>query len=83
MFTYSISMVLQESVAGMGDTDRVIQFAEECLIRGQEERPELVLSLIHISRNIADPWYTGDFETTYRDIVEGCEAFLRYLEREK
>ena len=34
-------------------------------------------------RNIADPWYTGDFETTYRDIVEGCEAFLRYLEREK
>ena len=42
MFTYSISMVLQESVAGMGDTDRVIQFAEECLMRGQEERPELV-----------------------------------------
>ena len=30
-------------------------------------------------RNIADPWYTGDFETTYADIVEGCEAFLRYL----
>lgn len=33
-------------------------------------------------RDIADPWYTGDFETTYRDIVEGCEAFLDYLERE-
>ena len=30
-------------------------------------------------RNIADPWYTGDFETTYADIVEGCEEFLRYL----
>ena len=26
----------------MRDTDRVIQFAEECLMRGQEERPELV-----------------------------------------
>lgn len=27
-------------------------------------------------RNIADPWYTGDFQITYDDIVEGCEAFL-------
>ncbi len=27
-------------------------------------------------RDIADPWYTGDFETTYSDIVEGCRAFL-------
>ncbi|MCI5648339.1 MAG: low molecular weight phosphotyrosine protein phosphatase [Fusicatenibacter sp.] len=30
-------------------------------------------------RDIADPWYTGDFDTTYLDIVEGCEGFLRYL----
>lgn len=34
-------------------------------------------------RNIADPWYTGDFETTYADIVEGCESFLRYLEKQQ
>lgn len=27
-------------------------------------------------RDIDDPWYSGDFETAYRDIVEGCEAFL-------
>ena len=26
--------------------------------------------------DIADPWYTGDFETTYRDISLGCTAFL-------
>lgn len=31
-------------------------------------------------RNISDPWYTGDFATTYRDILEGCEAFLLYLD---
>ena len=31
-------------------------------------------------RDIADPWYTGNFDVTYRDIVEGCEAFLNYLE---
>lgn len=30
-------------------------------------------------RNIADPWYTGDFDVTYDDIVEGCEAFLESL----
>jgi protein-tyrosine phosphatase len=27
-------------------------------------------------RDIDDPWYTGDFETAYRDILEGCEALL-------
>jgi protein-tyrosine phosphatase len=30
-------------------------------------------------RNIKDPWYTGNFDETYRDIVEGCQAFLEYL----
>lgn len=29
--------------------------------------------------DIADPWYTGNFDETYRDVVEGCEAFLKYL----
>ena len=32
-------------------------------------------------RNIADPWYTGNFDVTYDDIKEGCAAFLAYLER--
>ena len=30
-------------------------------------------------RNIKDPWYTGNFEEAYQDIVEGCQAFLEYL----
>ena len=29
--------------------------------------------------SIADPWYTGNFDETYRDILEGCEGFLNYL----
>ena len=33
-------------------------------------------------RDIADPWYTGNFDVTYDDIVEGCEALLDRLERE-
>ncbi|MBE5962990.1 MAG: low molecular weight phosphotyrosine protein phosphatase [Lachnospiraceae bacterium] len=30
-------------------------------------------------RDIADPWYTGNFDITYQDIVEGCEAFLQHI----
>jgi len=30
-------------------------------------------------RDISDPWYTGDFETTYSDIVEGCQALLAVI----
>ncbi len=30
-------------------------------------------------RDIADPWYTGNFDVTYDDIVEGCEALLAHI----
>ena len=30
-------------------------------------------------RDIADPWYTGNFEIAYEDILEGCNYFLDYL----
>ena len=29
-----------------------------------------------LNRDVADPWYTGDFEATYRDLMEGCRALL-------
>ncbi len=28
------------------------------------------------TQDVADPWYTGDFETTYRDVVAGCQGLL-------
>lgn len=31
------------------------------------------------SDDVADPWYTGDFEVTYRDVVEGCEGLLEKI----
>ena len=43
---------------------------------------KLLLDYSDSPRDIADPWYTGNFRITYSDIVEGCEAFLLYL-REK
>lgn len=33
-------------------------------------------------RDIADPWYTGNFDVTYDDIIEGCKALLAYLKSE-
>ena len=30
-------------------------------------------------RDIADPWYTGNFDETYGDVLKGCKEFLKYL----
>ena len=38
-----------------------------------------LLSFAHIDRDVADPWYSGDFETCYNDIYEGCCALLEKL----
>ncbi len=32
-----------------------------------------------LSRNVADPWYTGDFTQTWLDIEEGCKRILEEL----
>ena len=29
--------------------------------------------------DVADPWYTGDFETTWRDVLDGCTELLKTL----
>ena len=38
-----------------------------------------LLSFAGEGRGVADPWYTGDFEATYSDVLEGCEGFLEFL----
>lgn len=32
-----------------------------------------------LARDVADPWYTGDFAQTWADLVEGCEMILEEL----
>ena len=45
-----------------------------------EGKIHLMMSYAGKGRDVADPWYTGDFEKTYRDLNEGCTAFLsQYL----
>ena len=32
-----------------------------------------------LNRDVADPWYTGDFEATFRDLIEGCSNLLSLI----
>lgn len=45
-----------------------------------EHKVSMLLDFTGNPRDIADPWYTGNFDKTYDDILEGCEGFLDYLE---
>jgi aspartyl-tRNA synthetase len=44
-----------------------------------EGKIRLLLDYTEHSRNIADPWYTGDFQATWDDVNEGCDALLTDL----
>ena len=43
-----------------------------------EHKIHLMMSYTGMGRDVADPWYTGDFETTVQDILEACEAMLTH-----
>ena len=42
-----------------------------------------LLSFAGSGRDVADPWYTGDFDSTYRDVVEGLEGFFEFLREQE
>ena len=49
---------------------------------GEDTQDKVHLLLDYTGRkgaSIADPWYTGDFEVTYNDIMEGLDGLLKYL----
>lgn len=39
----------------------------------------LLMEWADIHRDVADPWYTGDFEATYSDLLQGCQAIMEQL----
>ncbi len=47
---------------------------------GEGIRIARLLDFTRTPRDIADPWYTGDFDTALRDIQHGCHALLTWLE---
>lgn len=39
----------------------------------------ILIDFAKINRDVADPWYTGDFEQTYGDLILGCKAILKEI----
>ena len=60
-------------------------YDKECLPKMNEpfsrrlQKISLLLDYTETPRDVADPWYTGDFETTWNDILDGCKHFLAIL----
>ena len=44
-----------------------------------EHKVSLLLSWANENREVADPWYTGDFEATWNDVNTGCQALLEQI----
>ena len=44
-----------------------------------KKKLHLLMEFAGEDRGVADPWYTGDFDTTYMDVLKGCRALLKRL----
>ncbi len=60
-----------------------IKNIERIVGRDPEHKIHLLLKFAGRSGDIADPWYTGDFEKTYQDILEGCRGLLKTIAEEQ
>lgn len=52
-------------------------------ILGKSDKVYKFLEFAGLDESIADPWYTGNFEETYRDVVKGIHGFIEYLKGER
>ena len=46
---------------------------------GISGKVHMMMEFAGISRDVADPWYTGDFEQTYQDVLAGCRGLLEKI----
>ena len=47
-----------------------------------EGKLHLLMDFTDRPGEVADPWYTRNFEVTYRDVMDGCEGLLNHLEEQ-
>ena len=73
----------QVTPADYGRFDRIIcmdasnlRLIRRIIPSDPERKIHLLMSYTGTGRDVADPWYTGDFETTFQDLLAGCEAML-------
>ncbi|MDO4824414.1 MAG: low molecular weight protein-tyrosine-phosphatase [Bacteroidales bacterium] len=41
-----------------------------------QDKVRMMMSFVGENRDVADPWYTGDFERTYQDVSRACKSLL-------
>ena len=46
-----------------------------------ENKIFMLLSLTDTPRDVADPWYTGDFDITKDDVLRGCNALYKHIKK--
>ncbi len=50
------------------------------ITKGENDgRIKLLLEYAGSASSVSDPWYSGDFETAYNDILKGCTALLKHI----
>ena len=59
--------------------DENLYYMNCCWANDPDHKIKMLLSFAGKDRDIADPWYTGNFDQTYDDILEGCTAFLKKI----
>lgn len=55
------------------------RFMRNLFIHDKDLKIHRLLDFTSLKKDIADPWYTGNFTVTYQEIELGCQAFLNYL----
>ena len=65
-------MIVGMDAYNMADLQRIVH---------PEDLPKVhkLLDFVGINRDVADPWYTGNFDETYADVQMGCRAILEKI----
>ena len=53
-----------------------------CFGGDEEEKVYRLMDFTERRGDVADPWYTGNFDATWRDCLEGCQGLMKWLERQ-
>lgn len=74
------------TAADYSDYDLIIAMDEENMYdlnrklgQDTDNKYHKLLEYAGKTRDVADPWYTGNFDATWNDVVEGCQGLLKLL----
>ena len=66
----------------IGMDDWNIKNMKRILKNDPDNKIHKLLDFTSAPKNIEDPWYTHDFETTYKEVLAGCEGFLQFIKNQ-